>query len=353
MKNINKKTIIISLLILFVIIAGIVVIQKAKAKSDNAPKALEYPIAVRTTKIASDGNQLTLPYLAIVQNDQDITISAKISARIQYLKPSGTVVKAGEVVAKLDNSNYQTNLQSIQSQLAAQKIALDNAKATHNRTLQLLAVKGASKEQSENEISKIADLESKIESLKQSKSDVTNSFSYTTILAPSSGVVAKTMMNVGDVAMPGQPIAVISSNNGAFLKISIPSDLKIKGISLKNKFYKAIPLNNTQNGLAEYKVTPDNLDVLTGERIQVDIVLYEGQGLKVPYDAVLNRNGKSYVFVVHKNKAEPEEIAITQSGENELMIGNQELAGKEIVIAKQDILLSLLSGASIKIIQKN
>ena len=124
MKNINKTTIITSIVILFAIIGGIVVIKKAKAKSDNAPVASVFPISVSTVKIASDGNQLTLPYLAIVQNDQDVTISSKISARIQYLKPSGSTVKAGEVVAKLDNSSFQTNLQSIQSQLSAQKIAV-------------------------------------------------------------------------------------------------------------------------------------------------------------------------------------------------------------------------------------
>jgi len=353
MKKLNKTTIITILAVLVVIIGGILVIKNAKDKSANAPIAKQYPISVRTIKIASNGNQLTLPYLAVVQNDQDVTITSKISARIEYLKTSGTQVKAGEVVARLDNSSFQTNSQSIQSQLAAQKVALENMKLTHNRTLQLLAVKGASKEQSENEISKIAEIESKIDALQQAKNDISNSFSYTTIVAPSSGVVAKTMMNIGDVAMPGQPIALISSNKGSFLKISVPGDLKIKGISLKEKFYKAIPLNNTFNGLAEYKIYAENLDLLTGERVPVDIVLYEGQGLKIPYDAVLNRSGKSYVFEIEKDKAIPKEITITESGENALMINNQELSGKEIVVAKQDILLSLLSGSTIKIIQKN
>lgn len=353
MKKLNTKTIIITLVVLVIIIGGFLVIKNAKDKSASAPIAKQYPISVQTIKIASNGNQLTLPYLAVVQNDQNVTITSKISARIEYLKTSGTPVKAGEVIAKLDNSGFQTNSQSIESQIEAQKVVLENMKLTHNRTLQLVAVKGASKEQSENEISKIAEIQSKIDALQQSKNDVSNSLSYTTIVAPSSGVVAKTMMNIGDVAMPGQPIALISSNKGSFLKISLPSDLKIKGISLKDTFYKAIPLNNTFNGLAEYKVYAENLDLLTGERVPVDIVLYEGQGLKVPYDAVLNRSGKSYVFAIEKDKAIPKEITITESGENALMIGNEELLGKEIVIAKQDILLRLLSGTSVKIIQKN
>jgi len=50
-------------------------------------------------------------------------------------------------------------------------------------------VKGASKEQSETEESKIATTESNIESLNQNLNEIKNSLSYTTILSPVDGQV--------------------------------------------------------------------------------------------------------------------------------------------------------------------
>lgn len=353
MKNINLKKIGAVVLLLVIVVGGIFIVKKRQSESDNAPVASTFPLVVTTLKIADNSGALTLPYLALAQNDQDITLTSKIAARIIYLKPSGTPVSAGEVIAKLDNSTFQTNVQGIQSQIMAQETTLKNLESAHKRTMELLAIKGASKEQSENEISKIAEVTSRIAALEQSKNDLSNSLSYTTIKAPNTGILSKTMMNVGDVAMPGQPIATISAKSGGFLKLRVPSDLKIKGIRMQNSFYPVTPLNRTYNGLAEYKINVPSLKALTGERIPVDVVLDKSiSGLTIPFDAILNREGKSFVFLVEDNKTRPLEITIQSSGENEAIISNTEISGKEIVLAKQDILLRLLGGATIKVNQK-
>ncbi|MBD3750405.1 MAG: hypothetical protein IE931_13015 [Sphingobacteriales bacterium] len=348
-KSTTKKTIGIAI-IFIVILGGVLIIKKRQNNSDNAPKPQEYPMVVNTLKIGEYSKMLTLPYLALVQNENDITITAKTAARITYIKPIGTAVKAGEVVAKLDNTSFQTGLQSANAQLQGLKTNLNYLKTAHKRSLELYEIKGVSKEQLENELSKIADIESKISSLKQNRGDISNSFSYTSITAPYSGIVSKMILNEGDLAMPGQPIAKISAQSGAYLKINIPADLKIKGILYQNQFYKATPLNSTANGLAEYKVAVKNLNSLTDEKISIDIVLNTANGMVLPYDAILNREGKSYVFVVDKNKTKPVEVILKSTGENEVIINNNNnLNNQEIVVAKQDILLRLLGGVSIKI----
>ena len=344
----KKKTIVWIIVVVVVIALGIMVVKRAKNRDAESPVAKTYAMVVSTIKPELKEVTLTLPYLALVQNDDDVILSSKISARIESIKPSGTSISKGQVIVRLDNTSVESGIQSLKSQIAATNLGLKNLQSTHKRTLELLAVKGASIEQSELEESRIAETESKVESLNQSLNDLNNNSTYSTISAPASGIVSKTMLNVGDMAMPGQPIAIISAGSGSYLKLSVPVDLKIVGVSLKGKSYQTVSLNSTFNSLAEYKVEDKELALMTGERVEVDVKIFDGKAIKLPFDAILDRAGKSFVFIKTGDKAIPTEINILQSGEDGVVVSNNELAGKEIVVEKQDILLKLLSGVSLK-----
>jgi len=344
-----KKNTIVWIIVVVVILAlGIMVIKKAQKRDAEAPIAKIYSMVVTTIKPELKEVTLTLPYLAIVQNDEDVILSSKIAARIESLKPSGTNVSRGQVIVRLDPTTVVSGVESIKAQITAANTGLKNLQATHKRTLELLAVKGASIEQSEMEESRIAETESKIEALTQQLNDVNNNLSYATLKAPASGIISKTMLNAGDMAMPGMPIAIISSKGGSYLKLSVPADLKVFGVQMNGTRYETVPLNSTFNSLAEYKVMDKDLALMTGERVEVNVEVFDGNAIKLPFDAILNRSGKSYVFVKDNDKAIATEINILQSGEDGAVVSNNELAGKEIVIAKQDILLKLLSGVSLK-----
>ena len=334
--------------VLALLIAGIWVVKNTRGKEAVLPSAKVYPMTVSTMRPVFGDVSLTLPYLGVVQNDEDVVVASKISARIEFLKHSGANVSKGAVVVKLDNMSIESGIQSVKSQISSATIALKNFQATHKRTLDLIAVKGASIEQSEIEESKIADAESRIESLTQSLNDISNNSSYATITAPASGIISKTMLNIGDMAMPGQPISIISSQSGSYLKLSVPKELKVYGVVVNGKNCDAVPLNSTLNGLTEYKVVAGTIGLFTGERVEIEVEVYKGKGIKLPFDAVLNRNGKSYVFVKDGEKAIPKEIDIIQSGEDGVAVSGNELEGKELVVEKQDVLLKLLTGVTIK-----
>ncbi|HUW05568.1 MAG TPA: efflux RND transporter periplasmic adaptor subunit [Williamwhitmania sp.] len=344
----KKKTIITVVIVVLILAGGILAVKRAEKRDASAPVAKTYAMVVSTMKPELKEVTLTLPYLALVQNDEDVVVASKIAARIESLKPSGTDVSKGTVIVRLDNTSIESGVQSIKAQISAASTGLKNLQATHKRTLELLAVKGASIEQSEMEESKIAETEAKIEALNQSLNDIRNTQSYATITAPVSGIISKTMLNVGDMAMPGMPIAIISSNRGAYLKLSVPADLKVYGATINGQSYDAIALNSTFNSLAEYKIQVKNLNLMTGERVEVNVIVYNGKAVKLPFDAILNRNGKSYVFVKNNDKAVATEVSIIQSGEDGAVISNNDLAGKEVVVEKQDILLKLLSGVALK-----
>jgi multidrug efflux pump subunit AcrA (membrane-fusion protein) len=344
----NRKTITTSAIVVVLLAGGILAVKRARERDASAPAAKTYAMVVSTIKPQLKEVTLTLPYLAIVQNDEDVVLSSRIAARIEYLKQSGAHVSKGSVIARLDDAGVESGIQSIKAQISAAVTGLKNLQATHKRTLELIAVKGASIEQSEMEESRIAETEAKIESLKQNLNDLNNNLSYTTITAPASGTLSKTMLNIGDMAMPGMPIAVLSANGGSYLKLSVPADLKVYGASINNKFYNVTALNSTFNSLAEYRVEAEGLGLMTGERVELNVIVFNGKAVKIPFDGILNRSGKSYVFIKENDKAIPQEVNIIQSGEDGVAISNKDLDGKEVVVEKQDVLLKLLTGISIK-----
>ena len=337
------------IIIAALVIGGRMAIKKAKNRAANAPLAKSYDVVVSTMKIDEDTVQLTLPYLALVQNDQDVMMSSRMAARVNYIKPSGSKIKKGEVIIKLDNTSIQGNINSINAQLDALKVAFSNLTATHKRTLELLEAGGASIEQSQKEESKLSELTSKKEALNQKINNLYNTMSYANIKSPVNGIISKTMVNKGDMAMPGHPIANLRSDNGFYLLVRVPTGVDVRGVEIGDKRFTATPLNSTFKGLAEYKAYADMPNMTSGDRVEVNLELFNGKGILLPFDAIINRNGKDYVLVRKENHAVAHEVNIIESGEQGVVIRNNDLTGQEIVIAKQDILLKLLSGVSLKV----
>ncbi|WP_294955391.1 efflux RND transporter periplasmic adaptor subunit [Sulfurovum sp.] len=331
---------VLKILLFLVIIAalavlGIKLIHDKRAKEASLPPAKIYPIVVKTMVPKAAEDKLTLPSLAQTVNETDVTLSSRIASRVEQIVKSGMAVKKGDVVAKLDTTDITANTEAL-------KVALSNLLKSHKRTQALYRVKGASIEQLQKEQSEIASLKAKLKA-------VENQLSYATITAPISGIVAKTFAAVGDVTMPGKPMVQISAESGFSLLVRTPQDIVPKAVLFGGKEYALHALNSTFNGLNEYKAyVKDSHGLSAGERVEVNVVVFEGKAIELPFDAVLNREGKSYVLVVSKDRAVPKEIHIVQSAEQGVVISD-DLSGKKIVVAKPDILLKLTSGYVLKV----
>lgn len=352
MKNISTKQIITILVVVLIVIAAIFAVKSKISKEENLPTAAIYPVTVTTIKPIAQNEVLTLSYLAQVENDNDVELASNFNARVLFIKPTGSYVKKGEVVVRLDNTNIATTEVSLSAQIKSAQVELKNLEASHKRTKELLDIKGASVEQFQMEEGQIEAVKSKIKSLQQNNISANNNQSYATITAPIDGILSKSNVSVGDISMAGKPIANISAKNGFFLIMRLPADISVYGIQYKGNEYPVTKLNSTLNNLLEYKTVVPLESLTTGDRLDVNVITHKGNGLKLPFDAILNREGKSYVFVKEKNAAKPVEVMISKSGEDGVIVSNNELSGKEIIVAKQDILLKILSGAIINIVNQ-
>ena len=333
MKKILKIVLILAVIAVLVLL-GLKAVQNKKAREASAPVAKIYPVVVQTITPKVSSVRLTLPYLAISTNETDVTLSSRIASRVESIKKSGEGVKAGDVVARLDTTDLTAKINAV-------KISLENQIASLKRTKNLYKVKGASIEQLQKEQSSIAALQATLKTLQ-------NQLGYAALTTPISGIIAKTMVAAGDIAMPGKALMQISAENGFSLLVRTPEGIDPEALIYKKKVYRLEPLNSTFNGLKEYKAYIDTKGLTAGDRVEIDVVVFQGKGVKLPFDAVLNRNGKSYVLLVDGNRAEPREIHIIQSAQEGAVISD-DLKGQKIVIAKPDILLRLVSGYGLKI----
>ncbi len=342
------KVLVLLVVIALLVIGGVKLIKKAKAKEASLKPPKIYPVVVSKMTPKIDNVRLTLPYLAVVGNDKDVILSSRIAARVLYIVNSGKRVKKGDIVVKLDTTDIKSSILSTKNKIKAAKTNLKNLLKTHKRTLELLKVKGASIEQSEKEESLIANIKANLQSLKDKLKALENSLTYATIKSPVDGIVAKQFVSKGALSAPGRSLLKISAKNGFYLLVRAPANTPIKGVIFNNKEYKAIDLGSTFHSLKEYKVYVDDNRLVSGDRVEVEVVTYEGKGIVLPFDGVLNLNGKSYVLKIDGNRAEPKEIHIAQSAEQGILV-NENIENSNIVVAKPDIMLRLLSGYPLKV----
>ncbi len=354
------KLIIVLIVIALLAMGGMRLVKKKKEEEANLPTPIIYAMNVNVINPKLKNEILTLPFLALTKSNNDVKISSKIPARVEFIAKSGKKVKKGDTIVKLDNTDLKNkiralnlNINSLRASLQAKQVALNNLYRTHKRTERLLEVKGASKEQFDKEITNIEVLKSgiksvkyKIEELKSDKQEIYNTLSYNIIKAPINGIVTN-LSNIGDIAMPGKPLVSISSNSNSYLLVRLPDTIHSDEIIFDHKKIKLNPLNTSFNGLLEYIANIDT-SLATNQTVNIDVVIFDNKGYKLPHDAILNRNGENYILVIKGDKAVAKKITIITNAEQGVIVKGVNPTNK-IVIAKQDILLKLLTGINVKV----
>jgi len=318
------KFLVVGLLVAGLVVVGIRAVKKKRAEEAAMQPAKSYAVVVSAVTPRWEKVRLTLPYVATVRSDNDAVVASKLAARVVFVHKAGARVKRGEPVVQLDKRDLEAKAAAIQSRigaakasLAAAQTALKTLEAAHARTERLMAVKGASQEQFDAEVAKIAETRAKIaaaksqiDTLKANLEEVAQLLDYAVIRAPVSGVVGRAFVNPGDMAMPGKPLLAIRAEAGDYLSVALPPRTPAKALLFEGKRYALHPLHATDRGLALYRTEPLNRGLASGERVEVRLVTFEGEGVPLPPDALLESEGNTTLFFIEKGRAEPHPLAI-------------------------------------------
>lgn len=173
-----------------------------------AAHAAAAPLA--TVTVAPAAGERTYAAEGVVEAVRQSAVAAQVPARILEVRVrAGDVVKAGQVLVRLDPRTAADQLASSQAQVAAAQAQLEAARREYERNRRLAEkryISQAAMDQAETQY-RAAEAQAKA-SIAQAGVASTQS-TFTTLVAPYGGVVASVAAEVGDMASPGLPLLTV------------------------------------------------------------------------------------------------------------------------------------------------
>jgi HlyD family secretion protein len=371
----------------------------AKTSADQAAKSLAEPavIAVNVkeakTGVLNNSNQLVGELAA----NTNIALYAKTSGTVVELDvKKGDSVSIGQVIGRLDQENYLLGVKQAEASLGVAnatlhqaqsgnrvnvagssydlaKKAYDLAKADYDRMQSLLAANAISKAQldqaeaafvqakgqlnmaAKGDLQGDAAVEVAKAGVKQAQVGVEmaqSTLDDTLIRATASGIITDVAIQEGDTVSPQKQIATLLNLDPALIKLNVPENNLAKfkkGMELQ----VAVPsLSLKTSGKVTYigfeassqaKMFPIEIQVanpqhtlLAGMKAEVTVNnLENSKGLLIPTDAVIDQDGKKYVYVIEGDKAVKRDVILSVGNTNLVMVESGVKEGEEVVVKGQ------------------
>jgi multidrug efflux system membrane fusion protein len=300
-------------------------------EEEKAPVAeVVRPVKVMTVVARSGGGGLQFP--GRVRASQRVELAFKVvGGRLVELPIAGKeggYVKKGDLLARIDPKDFQTDLRNVQGQLREAEAALDLAKSDYARVQRIRKEDPGATSQAmvDKRRETVNQAQGRIKSLKASVDTYKNRLSYTYLRAPFAGLIAKRYVDNFQDVKPKQPIARLEDVSQVEILVDIPENLmavsrekvdesvKIiaefpaapgKQYPLKVKEYatKADPATQTYQVVLQMP-QPEDINVLPGMTATVSISVPEQEStaeraIFIPAIAVMtDPDGNNYVWVV-------------------------------------------------------
>ncbi len=264
--------------------------------------------SVYTFKPEGNTNLVSTTHTSTIEEGKSVNVGFKIGGQIKKLNVGeGDYVKKGQVIASLDDVDYNLSLQQLQTQYdqVSSEISRIEEMHRHNNV-------------AENDYEKA---KAGLQQLKIQLDMTKNQLSYTQLTAPISGHIVERFMEEGEMTGAGTPIFKIVDNAG--VEAAVP--LSATAYSRKDSIIKCIgrssiigdaeiPLDiisfipdGDSNSLFKLRLRiPDAYrnQLLPGMNMNVEILYRSGANAgthKVPSRALFERQGKTYVWTVGAN----------------------------------------------------
>jgi membrane fusion protein, multidrug efflux system len=188
-----------------------------------APVATVRPVYVSAVQpaAAADLRSFTASVRARVETDLAFRTGGKV---VQRLVDVGTQVKAGQVLARLDNTDYTLSVQAADDQVRAARVDAEQAAADEARFRRLAAEGSAGSADYERQKARADAAAARLDQAQRQAALARNRDAYATLVAPYAGVVTGIRTEQGQVVAEGQPVLSLARDGEREIVADIPED---------------------------------------------------------------------------------------------------------------------------------
>lgn len=178
---------------------------------------------VRYMQVFSAAPDVVRTFSGVAEAGIESELSFKVEGTVESLLPSvGDAINEGELVATLDNSDYNLKVQEVAAALEQAKASLRNAQANYERVRALYESRNAS-------LTELDAARASFESSRAAEKAAINQLElaklqeeYTRLQAPADCLVAEVRVEVSENVNSGQPILLLNCGQQPKVKVSIP-----------------------------------------------------------------------------------------------------------------------------------
>ncbi len=206
------------------------------ACSPNKP-SVEAVRPVRTAEVHYDAARDANRYAATVQSRYEVEQAFRVGGKIAQRKVDvGQVVREGDVLAVLEDSDYRLGEEAVRQQWQAAATQARQAESDRQRLADLKSDGSVSAADDERARSGAQTARSNAEALARQLELARNRLTYAVLRASRSGVVTAVRFEVGQVVPEGLPVVAIADPGAPEIVVDVPED---QVASFKNAKFKA------------------------------------------------------------------------------------------------------------------
>jgi len=321
------KKIIITILVLAIAAAAALFLKSQKKAVEELPVARTPIYNVDTAESSTKSVRETRHFLAQLLASKSAMIASKFSSEIKkvYVKEND-VVKKGDLLITLDDTDIRTNIASLKKQKQSLEIDVANAKRSLDRNKKLLEIEAISQEKYDNANVMYQNKLSALDATKQKIKQAQGQLAYLNIRAPFSGRVGTIFVDAGNLAVPGKPIISLNSDDQKLIFSYVATSQPIiegQKVLIDNQLVGTIArrYDDAKNALlvAEVKLNMP-LHYANKAFLNIDVVIAETTGCSVPLNALLHRKDDTVVMLYKEGSFVPFEADIILQDERDAIL---------------------------------
>jgi RND family efflux transporter MFP subunit len=271
---------------------------------------------VRTIAVERGAEGETVSLTGQVRAKDEVSLAFRLDGRmIERPVNVGDVLKAGQVVARLDPQNQENALRTAQANLASAEAQLTQARLAFGRQQELLKDGWTPRARFDEAQQALLTAQAQVDSTRAQLRTAQNQLDYTVLSADASGAVTKVGTEPGEVVRAGQMIVQLARQGGRdavfdvseqimrtgprdpLVEIALTNDPKVRATG---RVREVAPQADAATRTFQVKVgiTDPPEAMRLGATVTGTVKLSAPPGVEVPASALTEADGRPAVWVV-------------------------------------------------------